>query len=194
MSQQLDQLFADLARTDQYVMPTLLREIENGHPWTNAKERLREMHTVVATLLRYVVLADAEKRNATLGQLGQLATSASHDNMAPALLPTNHYPASGQVALGTPEAVARPVINTLIDGSLPIPSTPINVMAGGGGLVETDPEPADVVQIITRKDGTTKVIPPRGSNVPPRVFGLGQHVDATFYLMATPGVTSAPGA
>lgn len=187
MSSQLDQLFTHLVRLDQTYMPTLAREIDNGHPTANTKDRLRDIHTIVSTLLRYVILSDAEKRNVDVNQAAALPV---HDHQAPALLAAQHFPATGQVALGSPP-MQRQVISTVIDGSSPVVGAggaPINVLAGGSGTAEVDPEPADVVQIITRKDGSTKVFPPRGYNVPPRVFGAGQPVDATFYL---PQATSA---
>jgi hypothetical protein len=181
MSTPLDQLFANLVRIDRNFMPTLAREIDNGHPTANTKDRLREIHNVVSTLLRYVILNDAEKRGTDLNQIAALS---SHDHQSPALLAAQHFPATGQVSLGAPP-MQRQVITTVIDGSLPLPganAAPINVLAGAAGLAEVDPEPADVVQIITRKDGSTKVIPPRGYSVEPRIFGAGQPVDATFYL------------
>lgn len=185
MSSQIDQLFTHLVRLDQTYMPTLAREIDNGHPTANTKDRLRDVHNVLSTLLRYVILSDAEKRNVDMSQAAALS---AHDHQAPALLAAQHFPATGQVALGSPP-MQRQVITTVIDGSSPVlgaGGAPINVFAGGSGLAEVDPEPADVVQIITRKDGSTKVFPPRGYNVEPRVFAAGQPVDATFYLPPVP--------
>jgi hypothetical protein len=191
MSQKTDQLFAHLVKLDQSFMPHLAQEIDNGHPTANTKDRLRDFHTIVSTLLRYTILSNAEKHGVTLGQAAALS---SHDNQSPALLAAQHYPATGQVSLGAPP-MSRQVVTTVIDGSQPLPginNPAINVLAGGVSTSEVDPEPADVVQIITRKDGSTKVIPPRGYDIAPRVFGAGQPVDATFYL--PPVAPMAPGA
>jgi hypothetical protein len=181
MSAQLDKLFTNLVLINQSFMPNLSREINNGHPTANTKDRLRDMHGVLSAVLQYMILSDAEKRNI---DVNQAAAAPPHDNQAPALLAAQHFPATGQVALGAPP-MQRQVISTIVDGSLALPGAgqaPINVIAGGAGLAEVDPEPADVVQIITRKDGSTVVIPPRGYNVPARTFSAGQSVDATFYL------------
>ena len=59
---------------------------------------------------------------------------------------------------------------------------------GGAAVPEGDPEPADVMQIITRLSGERVVIPPRTSSAPKKVFAPGQAVDTSYIIAADQGL------
>jgi hypothetical protein len=184
------QLFDMLCQIDRVQLPTIHKEIANLGSIFNAKDRLNELCVALATLVRYVVLRDAEHHEVDLGNL-PITIPPDH---AAAQQPTAAFPASGAIAFPQPQA--RPA-------SSPIPAT-LDVTVGSGIMPATnihvgadteipDPEPSNVIQTVITRGGGTKVIPPVGSRAPVRVFGPGQPVDTT-YIAAIDSAPTGDGA
>jgi hypothetical protein len=171
-----DKLFAALARFDQHDLPVLVREIDNGHPTANTKDRLRDLHKMLSVLVRYVVVENSEKHGEVLR-----ASPAQDHSQAPAQAVAQHFPATSNPSLGAPPMrVATVVVSDNLDLGpvalgIPTTSAPSPVVAA-----ELDPEPDNTIQIVTKRDGSRVVIPPRGSRAPKRVFAPGLGADATY--------------
>ena len=71
--------------------------------------------------------------------------------------------------------MTRQVINTIVGSENPLGGPSINV---GSPLDAPEPEASDAIEVVIGRSGT-KVIPPRGSGLPPQTFAAGQVVDAT---------------
>jgi hypothetical protein len=61
---------------------------------------------------------------------------------------------------------------------------------GSAAVPEGDPEPDNVMQIITRLSGERVVIPPRASKAPKRVFAPGETVDTSYITAADTAANS----
>ena len=163
-------LFNYLLRADQVDLPRIENEIDSALAVHNMKERLKEIHKIVAVLVRYTILGNAEKEGVDLSNIGALVASPQAQ---PAQLPVQHFPSTGNVALGAPP-MTRQVINTIVGSENPLGGS-INV---GAPLDAPEPEASDAIEVVIGRSGT-KVIPPRGSGLPPQTFAAGQIVDAT---------------
>lgn len=163
-------LFNYLLRADQVDLPRIENEIDSALAVHNMKERLKEIHQIVAVLVRYTILGNAEKEEVDLSNIGALVASPQAQ---PAQLPVQHFPSTGNVALGAPP-MTRQVINTIVGSENPLGGS-INV---GATLDAPEPEASDAIEVVIGRSGT-KVIPPRGSGLPPQTFAAGQIVDAT---------------
>jgi hypothetical protein len=165
-----DNLFKLLLQYDQRDLPALSKEIDNGHPTANTKDRLRDLHKIITVLVRYTILDNAEKHNLNVDAL--MPQSAVGAGQASARLSAQHHPATDAMSLGAPAMPGRQ-INVIVgaEAQPPMPS---------GLDQEPDPEPTDRIQIITKRNGMTTVIPPMGSRAPVRTFAAGQGVDATY--------------
>lgn len=161
-----DKLFAALVRYDQQELPALSREIDNGHPTANTKDRLRDLHKVLSVLVRYVVVENSEKHGSVLQ-----AASSQDKAQAPAQAVAQHFPATSNPSLGAPP---MRVANVVVSDSLNL------APPSAAAMPDAEPEAGDVIQIITKRDGSSVVIPPRGSRAPKRTFMPGQGVDATY--------------
>ena len=93
-------LFKQLLRYDQHDLPHLSKEIDNGHPTANTKDRLRDLHKMISTIVRYTLVHDAEVHGLDLGTVLPQAPAGS--NQAGARLATQHHPATDQMSLGAP--------------------------------------------------------------------------------------------
>ena len=169
-----DRLFKAILHFDQAGLPALAKEIVNGHPTANTKDRLLDLHRMLSVVVRYIVLEDAEQHDVKL-----TPEHAVLPTTPPAQVPVQHFPASANPALGAPP-MAR-AANVTVGPELNL----------GGGVAlgtvmptipaeEPDPEPASTIQIVTKRDGSSVVVPPLGSKAPKRVFQAGQGVDATY--------------
>ena len=129
---------------------------------------------LLSVVVRYIVLKDAEQHDVKL-----TPEHAVLPTTPPAQVPVQHFPASANPALGAPP-MAR-AANVTVGPELNL----------GGGVAlgtimptipaeEPDPEPASTIQIVTKRDGSSVVVPPLGSKAPKRVFQAGQGVDATY--------------
>ena len=165
-----DALFKALLKYDQSELPALSREIDNGHPTANTKDRLRDLHKIISVLVRYTILDNAEKHGVDVSAI--LPQAPAGGAQAGARLASQHHPATDQMALGAPAMAPRQV--NVIVGSEAQPAMP------AGLDQEPDPEPTNQIQIITNRNGMTTVIPPLGSKAPVRSFPAGQGVDATY--------------
>jgi hypothetical protein len=161
-----DKLFAALVKFDQQDLPTLAREIDNGHPTANTKDRLRDLHKMLSILTRYVVVENSEKHGSVLQ-----AANTQSNAQAPAQAVAQHFPATSSPSLGAPP---MRVANVVVSDSLNL-ATPAAVV-----MPDVDPEPDNNIQIITKRDGSSVVIPPRGSRAPKKTFPAGSGVDATY--------------
>ena len=165
-----DQLFKALLQYDQRDLPALSREIDNGHPTANTKDRLRDLHRIISVIVRYTILDNAEKHGVDVSNIAaQYPTGGAQ---AGARLATSHHPATDQMSLGAPAMAPRQV--NVIVGAEAQPAMPANMDQ------EPDPEPSNQIQIVTKRNGMTTVIPPLGSKAPVRTFPAGQGVDATY--------------
>lgn len=164
-------LFAAILKFDQQELPQLLKEIDNGHPTANTKDRLRDLHRMIAVVVRYIVMEDAEKHGLNLGQN---PAAVPGPNQAIAQLPVQHFPASAQMSLGAPPMPPRHA-NVLVGAEPTIAQT-----IPASAQEEADPERGDGIQIVTKRNGTTVVIPPASSRAPNKTFPAGQGVDATY--------------
>jgi len=168
-----DKLFAALVKYDQVDLPNLVREIDNGHPTANTKDRLRDLHKMLSVLIRYLVVENSEKHGSVL----QAASPQSHAQ-APAQSVAQHFPATSTPSLGAPP---MRVANVVVSDSLDLgPAAGATLGAPPVAPTELDPEADNTIQVITRRDGTRVVIPPRGSRAPKKTFAAGQSVDATY--------------
>ena len=165
-----DALFKALLQYDQRDLPALSREIDNGHPTANTKDRLRDMHKIISILVRYTILDNAEKHGIDVSAL--ITQNPAGGAQAGARLATSHHPATDQMSLGAPAMAPRQV--NVIVGSEAQPAMP------SGLDQEPDPEPSTQIQIVTKRNGMTTVIPPLGSRAPVKTFPAGQGVDATY--------------
>jgi hypothetical protein len=172
-----DKLFAALVKYDQVDLPHLAREIDNGHPTANTKDRLRDLHKMMSVLIRYVVVEGSEKHGSVL-QAATVPTNAQ----APAQAVAQHFPATSAPSLGAPPMrVANVVVSDSLSLGVPAAVT----------MPDVDPEPDNTIQVVTRRDGSSVVIPPRGSRAPKKTFPAGQGVDAT-YITAFDAVPADP--
>ena len=162
-------LFQLLLKYDQRDLPALSKEIDNGHPTANTKDRLRDMHKIISVLVRYTLEDNAEKHGLDLNSV--LTQTPAGGPQAGARLATSHHPATDVMSLGAPAKAPRQL--NVIVGSEAQPTMP------SGLDQEPDPEPTNLVQIITKRNGMTTVIPPLGSRAPVRQFPVGQ-ADATY--------------
>lgn len=178
-------LFTFLLRADQIVLPRLEGEIDTALAVHNMKERMKELHKIITVLVRYTILGNAEKENVDLSNLVALIAAPQS---APAQLPVQHFPSTGNVALGAPP-MTRQVINTIVGSENPLVGPTLNV---GGGLDAPEPEASDAIEVVIGRTGT-KVIPPRGSGLPPQTFATGQIVDATKAVGASATPTTTQG-
>jgi len=165
-----DPLFKLLLQYDQRDLPALSKEIDNGHPTANTKDRLRDLHKILCVLVRYTILQNAEQHGLDIGAL--MPQSAPNAGQAGARLSTQHHPATDAMSLGAPAMPGRQI--NVIVGSEAQPTMPAGIDQ------EPDPEPTDRIQIVTKRNGMTTVIPPMGSRAPIRTFAAGQGVDATY--------------
>ena len=174
MPTKTDRLFKAILHFDQVDLPTLEQAIVNGHPTANTKDRLLDLRRMLSVIVRYIVLEDAEHHDVKL-----TPEHAVMPTTPPAQVPVQHFPASANPALGAPP-MAR-AANVTVGPELNL----------GGGVAlgtviptmpaeEPDPEPASTIQIVTKRDGSSVVVPPLGSKAPKRVFPAGQGVDATY--------------
>ena len=159
-------LFQALLRADQIDLPTIEANIDTALAVHNMKERLKEVHRVVAHLVRYTILQNAEKEGVDLANLGPIATPQANV----AQVPIQHFPSAGNITLGPPQAVISPSVSNVIVGSDALPGMSANLAA-------PEPEASDVIEVVIGRSGT-KVIPPRGSGLAPQTFAAGQIVDA----------------
>lgn len=166
-------IFQKLVQYDQQLLPVMATEIANGVSVHNTKERITELHRLLSLITRYLILENAEKHGI---DPSQVLAVAPHAGSAPALMAPQHFPASAQMALGAPPMPTRSV-NVLVGTEPQIGQTVV-----GAPMEEPEPEPAEVVQILRLKDGRTKVIPPIGFDVAPKIFAAGQAVDAAYYV------------
>lgn len=165
-----DHLYAKLLKLYQQELPAIGADIATGHS-SNHKEHLGRLHTVLTEIVRYIVVDGADKHGLDTTRL--VAGTRANDQVAATMAP-QHFPASAPVALGAPP-LTRQTINTIV-GSTP----PQNIVAGQPPAEQPDPEPTDVVQIITRLNGFRVVIPPRTSRAPKREFSPGQTADTSY--------------
>ena len=165
------QLYTLLLRADQIDLPRIETEIDSALAVHNMKERLKELHKIIAILVRYTIMGNAEKEGVDLSNIGALITAPQSQ---PAQLPVQHFPSTGNVALGAPP-LTRQVINTIVGSENPLGGPIINV---GAAAEAPEPEASDAIEVVIGRSGT-KVIPPRGSGLPPQTFAAGQVVDAT---------------
>ena len=170
-------LFTFLLRADQVDLPRLEGEIDTALAVHNMKERLKEIHKIVAVLVRYTILDNAEKEGVDLSNIGALVAAPQSQ---PAQLPVQHFPSTGNVALGAPP-LTRQVINTIVGSENPLGGPVLNV---GASAEAPEPEASDAIEVVIGRQGT-KVIPPRGSGLAPQTFAPGQIVDAA--KVAAPG-------
>lgn len=174
-----DTLFKQLIRTYQRDVPKFIKDIETGHPSANTKDRLREVYDVLNLVLRYVIVDGAERHGV---DLGRIPATVVQENINPAQLAVQHFPASAPLSLGIASAPTNFV------GSTP----PQNVVAGAAVVEEPEPEPADVMQIITKRNGQRVVIPPRSSRAERRVFEPGQPLDTMYIVQADAAAATEP--
>jgi hypothetical protein len=171
-------LFQALLRADQVDLPTIEANIDTALAVHNMKERLKEVHRVVAILVRYTILQNAEKEGIDLSNLGPIVAPPTNA----AQVPVQHFPSAGNITLGPPPVVISPrVINTIV-GSEALPGSPVM----NTGLDAPEPEASDVIEVVIGRGGT-KVIPPRGSGLAPQTFAAGQIVDAAKIVGSGPG-------
>ena len=168
---QSDQLFKALLRYHQQDLPQLSREIDNGHPTANTKDRLRDLHKMFSVVIRYLIVRDAEVHGVDASPL--VSQQAAGGHQAAAQLAPQYLPSTAQPSLGAP-AMPRQQLNVIVG------SEPQLSMAPPAGQELALPEPSDKVQIVTGRNGMTTVIPPLGSRAPVRTFPAGQGVDATY--------------
>ena len=166
---QSHQLFKALLKHDQHDLPALSKEIDNGHPTANTKDRLRDMHKIISVLVRYTIANNAEQHGLDINSI--LPQAPAGGGQAGARLATSHHPATDQMSLGAP-AMPRQQLNVIV-GTESQPTMSASVDQ------DPDPEPTNLVQIITKRNGMTTVIPPLGSRAPVRQFPAGQ-ADATY--------------
>lgn len=172
-----DKLFAALVKYDQQDLPNLLREIDNGHPTANTKDRLRDMHKMLSVLTRYLVVENSEKHGSVLQ-----AASPHTNAQSPAQTGATHFPATSTPSLGAPPMrVATVIVSDNLD--LGGPASGSTIGAAPIAPTEIDPEADNTIQVITRRDGSHVVIPPRGSRAPKKTFASGQAVDATYIAL-----------
>lgn len=164
-------LFAALIKYDRQDLPMLARDIDNGHPTANTKDRMRDLHKMLSVVVRYLVIDGSQSHGVDL----EKALAPASGNQASAQLPIQHFPASAVPALGAPPMTHRQVTNVIVGSEIPVGNGTANPMQE-----ETDPDPSDVLQIFTKRNGATVVIPPAGSKAPKKVFPPGQGVDATY--------------
>ena len=164
-------LFAALIKYDRQDLPHLAKEIDNGHPTANTKDRMRDLHRMLSVVVRYLVVQGSESHGVDL----EKALAPASGNQASAQLPIQHFPASAVPSLGAPPLTHRQVTNVIVGSEIPVGNVATNPMQE-----ETDPDPSDVLQIFTKRNGSTVVIPPAGSKAPKKTFAPGQGVDATY--------------
>ena len=164
-------LFAALIKYDRQDLPMLARDIDNGHPTANTKDRMRDLHKMLSVVVRYLVIEGSQRHGVDL----EKALAPASGNQASAQLPIQHFPASAVPALGAPPMTHRQVTNVIVGSEIPFGNTPVNTSQD-----EVDPEPTGILQIVTKRNGSTVVIPQAGSKAPKRTFAPGQGVDTTY--------------
>jgi hypothetical protein len=178
-------IFERICQLDRIDIPLIRREIENLGSVLSAKDRLNELAQMIALLTRYIVMRDAEQHEVDLASLAALSKMPGH---TAAQQPQSAFPASGAIAFpqaDAPQAVP-PALNVIVGGPTALP---LNL----GNADPPDPEPANVIQTVTLRNGSTKVIPPIGSRAPSRTFAPGQPVDTT-YIAAMDNAPTGDGA
>jgi hypothetical protein len=163
-----DNLFKRLLNAYQTAIPKFIKDIDTGHPSANTKDRLREVYDVINLVLRYIIAENAERHGV---DLGRIPATVIQENINPAQLAVQHFPASAPLSLSSP---------TNFVGSMP----PQTVVAGMPVAEEPEPEPDNVMQVIKKRNGQTVVIPPRNSRAQRRVFEPGQSVDTMYIVEA----------
>jgi hypothetical protein len=173
-----DKLYTRMLRHLQHDLPNLGADIATGHA-SNTPDRLARLHGVLSDIVRYLIVDGAEKHGIDLARLQVTGTGT---DTAAATMPAQHYPASAPNALGSPRPMQSVNVN--------VGSTPLQM----GGVIEpeSDPEPTNVMQIITRRNGERVVIPPRTSNAPKRVFAPGENVDTMYIVAADAAANPSP--
>jgi hypothetical protein len=152
----------------QKTLPAMLPQIDTCHA-SNIKDRLRELHKVIAALVAHTLLKEAE---ASDPELRAVANGAITPDVARTL-------ASQGVNVSSNMNGPRQTKTVIVGTELPLPGE-ANLPMGGAPQFDQDPEPGNRIQIFTRRNGTTVVIPPLGSKAPKKVFESGENVDATY--------------
>lgn len=173
-----DRLYARMLKHLQQDLPNLGQDIATGHA-SNTPDRLTRLHAVISDLVRYLIVDGAERHGINLANLQVTGTGT---DQASATMPAQHYPASAPNALGSP----RPMSVNVNVGQAPL-------QMAGTVVPEPDPEPSNVMQILTRLSGERVVIPPRTSSAPKRVFAPGEAVDTNYIIQADAAAAAAAG-
>ncbi len=184
------QLFDKLCQIDRVHIHTIRREIENIGSIFNAKDRMTDLCAIVANVVHYLVLRDAEHYEVDLANL-TLAIPPGH---AAAQQPATAFPASGEIAFPQPVPGAQPSpAPAALDVTVGSGITPAANIHVGSDAELPDPEPCGTIQTVITKNGSTKVIPPLGSRAPVRTFPPGHPVDTT-YIAAMDNAPTGDGA
>lgn len=166
-------LFKQIIAAYQRDIPKFIKDIDTGHPSANTKDRLREVYDVLNLVIQYLIADGAERYGVNIGRI---SASVVQENVNPAQLAVQHFPASAQLSLSSPTAR--------------LSSAPPQTVVAGAPAEEPEPEPDSVMQIITRRNGQRIVIPPRNSRAPRRVFEPGQPVDTNYIIEADASATN----